>query len=76
MLVQSGIVRETDIKGVFDSNRNFQGRKAYGHTVRPPEELAALEEKPVLIASQGAFHDIHGQMRKMGLKNPIINIFE
>lgn len=72
VLFQMGILKESDVLGTFDSNRNFHGRIAYGHTVQSPEVLKDMENRPILIATRLASDSIQAQIHKLGLKNQII----
>ena len=75
MLIQLGILPVSLIKGVFDSNLNYNGKIAYGYNILSPDKLLEKESRPILIASQYAFDAIKQNIIKMGLKNPIIDLF-
>lgn len=75
MLIQEGIVDINDIRGIFDSNRNYEGLTAYQQTVRNPEELRKLPPLPILISSQYAYGTIEKAIKEMGLRNDILDLF-
>lgn len=76
MLVQERIVNVNDIKGIFDSNRNYEGFMAYGQKIQQPEALRKLPPLPILIGSQEAYKAIKKSINEMGLKNNILNLYE
>lgn len=76
MLVQEGIVNADDIKGIFDSNRNYEGFTVYGQKVQRPEALKELPPLPILIGSQEAYKTIEKSINEMGLKNNVLNLYE
>lgn len=75
MLIQLGIIKPELIRGVFDSNKNYQGCSAYGHIIEIPQALKTREEYPIIISSQYAFNVIKSAIEDMELKNGIINLF-
>lgn len=76
MLVQEGIVNIEDVKGIFDSNRNYEGYTAYGQKIQLPSMLKKRLPLPILISSQYAYGMIKKSMEDMGLENEIINLYE
>lgn len=75
MLVQEGIVDIDDIKGIFDSNKNYEGLKAYKQIIRNPKELKELPPLPILIASQYAYGAIEKVIEDMELQNDILDLY-
>lgn len=75
MLIQEGIVDINDIRGIFDSNRNYEGLTAYQQTVQNPEELKKLPPLPILISSQYAYDSILSAIKQMELRNEILDLF-
>lgn len=75
MLVQEEIVGLDDIRGIFDSNRNYEGLTAYKRVIQNPKELMELPSFPILIASQYAYGAIEKAIKAMGLKNDILDLY-
>ena len=75
MLIRLGILKQELIRGVFDSNKNYQSCKAYGHVISNPAELKEKEAYPIVICSQYAFNAIMKAINDMGLGNKVINLF-
>lgn len=65
----------SDIKGIFDSNRNYEGFTAYGQKIQRPDVLKELPPLPILISSQYAYSMIKKNIEDMGLKNDILNLY-
>lgn len=75
ILFQRGILNDTMVKGVFDSNRNYQGKVVYSRTIQEPKSLVGLPSLPILISSRHAYQAIRTAVMEMGLTNPIMSIF-
>ena len=76
MLVQMGFLSVDKIKGVFDSNKNIHGKRAYGHDIEEPMNLKDKKQYPIIVCSQYAYSSIVRTMNEMKLKNRVINVFE
>jgi len=76
ILFQLGIITQEQVLGVIDSNKNFQGRTAYGHEIQSPEVLREYPEATILISSQYAQEEIAKVItEQMHLSNPMIKVF-
>jgi methyltransferase type 12 len=77
ILFQLGIVKSGDVLGIVDSNRNYQGKTAYGHEIAAPESLRDHPDVPILISSQYAQEAIARTIsEQMKLPNPVLRLFD
>ncbi len=77
MLFQLRIIKPGDVLGIVDSNRNYQGKTAYGHEIAAPESLRAHPDVPILIASQWAQEAIAQVIsEQLNLPNPVLRLFD
>lgn len=76
MLFQIGILNNRNVKGIFDSNLNYQNHIIYDYMIYSPEKLKSMPNLPILIASQQAQKAIMKQINEWGLTNKVITLFD
>lgn len=75
MMAQLGIIKYPEIKGVIDSNLNYKGQEAFGCQIVQPKDLKNMKNRPILVTSQYAFHEINQYLIREGISNKVINLY-
>lgn len=71
MLYQMNAFPHDAVKGIIDSNANYQGKTICGNEIIAPAQLKRLPPAPILISAQYAQNAIIKAIHDMGIDNDI-----